>query len=126
METKEILKRAKATVPVLRSFSAADLDRALRAMADALEAGTDGILEENAADMEAARGHIGDVMLDRLRLTRERVRDMAEGIRVVAALPSPVGRVLERSVRPNGLEIEKVSVPLGVLAIIYESRPNVT
>lgn len=126
METKEILKRAKATVPVLRSFSAADLDRALRAMADALEAGTDGILEENAADMEAARGHIGDVMLDRLKLTRERVRDMAEGIRRVAALPSPVGRVLERSVRPNGLEIEKVSVPLGVLAIIYESRPNVT
>ena len=126
METLEILRRAKATVPVLREFGAADLDRALLAMAEALETGTDGILEANAADMEAAKGNIGDVMLDRLRLTRERIGAMADGIRNVAALPSPVGRVLERTVRPNGLEIEKVAVPMGVLAIIYESRPNVT
>ncbi len=126
METLEILRRAKATVPVLREFGAADLDRALLAMAETLETGTDGILEANAADMEAAKGNIGDVMLDRLRLTRERIGAMAEGIRNVAALPSPVGRVLERTVRPNGLEIEKVAVPMGVLAIIYESRPNVT
>lgn len=126
METLEILRRAKATVPVLREFGVADLDRALLAMAEALETGTDGILEANAADMEAAKGNIGDVMLDRLRLTRERIGAMADGIRNVAALPSPVGRVLERTVRPNGLEIEKVAVPMGVLAIIYESRPNVT
>lgn len=126
METLEILRRAKATVPVLREFGAADLDRALLAMAETLETGTDGILEANAADMEAAKGSIGDVMLDRLRLTRERIGAMADSIRNVAALPSPVGRVLERTVRPNGLEIEKVAVPMGVLAIIYESRPNVT
>lgn len=126
METLEILRRAKATVPVLREFGAADLDRALLAMAETLETGTDGILEANAADMEAAKGNIGDVMLDRLRLTRERIGAMADGIRNVASLPSPVGRVLERTVRPNGLEIEKVAVPMGVLAIIYESRPNVT
>lgn len=126
METLEFLRRAKATVPVLREFGAADLDRALLAMAETLETGTDGILEANAADMEAAKGNIGDVMLDRLRLTRERIGAMADGIRNVAALPSPVGRVLERTVRPNGLEIEKIAVPMGVLAIIYESRPNVT
>lgn len=89
METLEILRRAKATVPVLREFGTADLDRALLAMAEALETGTDGILEANAADMEAAKGSIGDVMLDRLRLTRERIGAMADGIRNVAALPSP-------------------------------------
>ena len=126
METSEILRRAKATVPVLREFGSADLDRALLAMADALEAGADGILNANAADAEAAKGSIGEVMLDRLRLTRDRIGAMADGIRKVAQLPSPVGQVTERTVRPNGLEIEKVRVPMGVLAIIYESRPNVT
>lgn len=126
METSEILRRAKATVPVLREFGARDLDRALLAMADALDANADGILEANAEDAEAAKGSIGEVMLDRLRLTHDRIAAMADGIRKVAGLPSPVGRVLERTVRPNGLEIEKVSVPMGVLAIIYESRPNVT
>lgn len=126
METTELLRRAKETVPALRSFGAADLDRALLAMADALEAGADGILVANAQDTEAAKGTVSSVMLDRLLLTKDRIAGMADGIRKVAALPSPVGRVLERAVRPNGLEIEKVSVPLGVLAIIYESRPNVT
>ena len=126
METTELLRRAKETVPALRSFGAADLDRALLAMADALEAGADGILDANAQDTEAAKGTVSSVMLDRLLLTKDRIAGMADGIRKVAALPSPVGRVLERTVRPNGLEIEKVSVPLGVLAIIYESRPNVT
>ena len=126
METSEILRRAKATVPVLREFGSADFDRALLAMADALEAGADGILNANAADAEAAKGSIGEVMLDRLRLTRDRIGAMADGIRKVAQLPSPVGQVTERTVRPNGLEIEKVRVPMGVLAIIYESRPNVT
>lgn len=126
METVEILRRAKQTVPVLRSFSERDLDRALLAMAEALEAGADGILEANRADMEAARGTVSEVLLDRLALTRERIAGMAAGIRKVAELPSPLGRVLERTERPNGLLIEKVSVPIGVLAIIYESRPNVT
>lgn len=126
METTELLRRAKETVPALRSFGAADLDRALLAMADALEAGADGILDANAQDTEAAKGTVSSVMLDRLLLTKDRIAGMADGIRKVAALTSPVGRVLERTVRPNGLEIEKVSVPLGVLAIIYESRPNVT
>ena len=126
METTELLRRAKETVPALRSFGAADLDRALLAMADALEAGADGILVANAQDTEAAKGTVSSVMLDRLLLTKDRIAGMADGIRKVAALTSPVGRVLERTVRPNGLEIEKVSVPLGVLAIIYESRPNVT
>ena len=126
METTELLRRAKETVPALRSFGAADLDRALLAMADALEAGADGILVANAQDTEAAKGTVSSVMLDRLLLTKDRIAGMADGIRKAAALPSPVGRVLERTVRPNGLEIEKVSVPLGVLAIIYESRPNVT
>ena len=126
METTELLRRAKETVPALRSFGAADLDRSLLAMADALEAGADGILVANAQDTEAAKGTVSSVMLDRLLLTKDRIAGMADGIRKVAALPSPVGRVLERTVRPNGLEIEKVSVPLGVLAIIYESRPNVT
>lgn len=126
METTELLRRAKETVPALRSFGAADLDRALLAMTDALEAGADGILVANAQDTEAAKGTVSSVMLDRLLLTKDRIAGMADGIRKVAALPSPVGRVLERTVRPNGLEIEKVSVPLGVLAIIYESRPNVT
>ncbi len=126
METTELLRRAKETVPALRSFGAADLDRALLAMADALEAGADGILVANAQDTEAAKGTVSSVMLDRLLLTKDRIAGMADGIRKAAALPSPVGRVLERTVRPNGLEIKKVSVPLGVLAIIYESRPNVT
>ena len=126
METNEILRRAKATVPVLREFGADDLNRALFAMADALEAGADGILDANRQDLQAAKGQISEVMLDRLRLTPERISGMANGIRKVAGLPSPVGQVMERTVRPNGLEIEKVRVPIGVLAIIYESRPNVT
>jgi glutamate-5-semialdehyde dehydrogenase len=95
-------------------------------MADAIEADVETILEANAVDIEAARGNISEVMIDRLRLTRERIHAMAEGIREVTALPSPLGRVLRQVVRPNGLVIDKVSVPMGVIAIIYESRPNVT
>ncbi len=126
METQEILERAKQTVPILRTFSPADIDRALLAMADALEENADAILNANAEDIESAKGTIGDVMLDRLLLTKDRIRGMADGIRKVAELPSPLGRILEKKTRPNGLEIEKISVPIGVLAIIYESRPNVT
>ena len=84
------------------------------------------ILAANELDIAAARGHISDVMIDRLRLTPDRVRGMADGIRQVAALGDPVGRVIRRVERPNGLVIEKTGVPLGVIAIIYESRPNVT
>lgn len=95
-------------------------------MADALLTHTDNILAENAKDMEHAKGHISDVMLDRLLLTKARIQGMADGIRAVAALPDPVGRVLKETIRPDGLVIQKRSVPMGVIAIIYESRPNVT
>lgn len=95
-------------------------------MADALEAETEAVLAANAQDMAAVEGKINTVMLDRLRLTRERIHAMAEGIREVVELPDPVGAVEETVVRPNGLKIEKTRVPMGVVAIIYESRPNVT
>jgi glutamate-5-semialdehyde dehydrogenase len=102
------------------------LNTGLAFMADALVEATDEILAENARDVEAACGVISEVMIDRLRLTRERIAAMADGIREITKLPSPLGRVLETVDRPNGLVIEKVSVPMGVIAIIYESRPNVT
>ena len=124
--TEIILKNAKETVRALAGVSDESLNLALLAMADAIEADVEAILAANAVDIEAARGNISEVMIDRLRLTRERIHAMAEGIREVTALPSPLGRVLRRVVRPNGLVIDKVSVPMGVIAIIYESRPNVT
>ena len=124
--TEIILKNAKETVRALAGVSDESLNLALLAMADAIEADVEAILEANAVDIEAARGNISEVMIDRLRLTRERIHAMAEGIREVTALPSPLGRVLRQVVRPNGLVIDKVSVPMGVIAIIYESRPNVT
>ncbi len=126
METKEILETAKRTVPRLRNVTPDAVNEALCAMARALREDTDAILRENAADVAAARGHISEVMIDRLALSAARIEGMAQGIEQVAALPSPVGRVLRRVERPNGLVIEKVSVPMGVIAIIYESRPNVT
>ena len=95
-------------------------------MADALISEKEAILAANAKDVAAARGTVSDVMIDRLQLSVSRIEGMANGIRDVALLPDPVGRVLSSEVRPNGLLIEKVSVPLGVVAIIYESRPNVT
>ena len=124
--TEIILKNAKETVRALVGVSDESLNLALLAMADAIEADVEAILAANAVDTKAARGNISEVMIDRLRLTRERIHAMAEGIREVTALPSPLGRVLRRVVRPNGLVIDKVSVPIGVIAIIYESRPNVT
>lgn len=126
METQKILENAKATVPLMRRVTPEALDNALLRMADALLRDSEKILAANRADVEAARGTISDVMIDRLTLTPARITGMADGIRAVVALPSPVGRVLERVERPNGLLIEKVSVPMGVIAIIYESRPNVT
>lgn len=126
MTTAEILNSAKKTKAVLSSFSAHKKNEALYAMADALVKEKEYILAENAKDVEAARGVVSDVMIDRLMLTGARIEAMAEGIRAVAKLPDPVGKVLDSVTRPNGLLIEKVSVPLGVVAIIYESRPNVT
>lgn len=95
-------------------------------MAKALLDATDEILTANEKDVENARGHIGDVMIDRLKLDESRIKGMADGILQVASLPDPVGKVLGETVRENGLVIRKVSVPVGVVAIIYESRPNVT
>lgn len=126
MTTLEILRSAKSCVPVLAAADTDMKNRALCAMAAALENDCDTILAANAQDMAAAREHISAVMLDRLKLTKERIFVMAEGIRQVAALPDPVGRVRSREVRPNGIQICRVGVPMGVVAIIYESRPNVT
>ncbi len=126
MTTQELLKKAKAAKSTLGSYSVEDIDRALTAMADALIEDADAILAENAADIAASRGVISDVMIDRLSLSADRIAGMAQGIRDVVSLPSPVGKVLKRVERPGGLVIEKTSVALGVVAIIYESRPNVT
>ena len=125
MTTMEILQQAKAAAPLL---AAADTDlknKALNAMANSLLANSAAILSANELDMAAAT-HISPVMLDRLRLTASRIEAMAEGIRQVAALPDPVGRVRQQVIRENGLVIDRVGVPMGVVAIIYESRPNVT
>jgi len=126
MTTKEILCRAKACAPTLAAADTQLKNRALMAMADALIAQEKEILQANALDMEAAAGHISPVMLDRLQLTQSRIAGMAEGIRQVVALPDPVGRIRQRVEQPNGLVIDRVGVPMGVVAIIYESRPNVT
>ncbi len=125
MTTQQILLAAKAAAPSLLTLTTDQKNAALLSMADALERQMPDILEENEKDMQAAKGSISTVMLDRLRLTPKRIRGMADGIREVASLPDPV-RVLERVERPNGLVIEKTAVPMGVIAIIYESRPNVT
>ncbi len=126
MTTKELLIAAKAAVPALSRATSQQKNDALLAMAQALEDHKDKILAANAQDVSAATGHISTVMLDRLALSEGRISDMAEGIRQVVALPDPVGKVLRRVERPNGLIIEKTTVPMGVVAIIYESRPNVT
>jgi len=124
--TLELLKRAKAAAPSLVQADTEQKNRALLAMAEALESETEAILQANVLDLEAAQDHISPVMLDRLALNADRIHGMAEGIRQVAALPDPVGRIRRRVERPNGLIIEQVGVPMGVVAIIYESRPNVT
>ena len=126
MTTKELLIAAKAAVSALSRATSQQKNDALLAMAQALEDHKDEILSANAQDVSAATGHISTVMLDRLALSEGRISDMAEGIRQVVALPDPVGKVLRRVERPNRLVIEKTAVPMGVVAIIYESRPNVT
>ena len=126
MTTQEILQAAQGAKMPLALADADTKNAALEAMAVALIAASDKILEANQRDLDAARGRVSDVMLDRLALTPSRLTDMAKGIREVAALPDSVGAVLRKIVRPNGLIIEKTAVPMGVIAIIYESRPNVT
>ena len=125
-DTLQMLQAAKAACPTAAGLSAARQNEALQAMAAALRRAAPEILLANAADVEAARATLGPVMLDRLQLTQARIEAMADGLQALCALPTPVGRVLARHIRADGLRIEKVSVPLGVVAIIYESRPNVT
>jgi len=110
----------------MRSVSDEKINEALLSMADALIKNAEKILKANEADIENAKDKISPVMIDRLRLTNERISGMADGIREITKLPSPLGKRLKRVERPNGLIIDKVSVPMGVIAIIYESRPNVT
>lgn len=124
--TKQILITAKETVKVLRGINDERINEALLRMADALIKNTAKILEENLKDIALAKDKISTVMIDRLTLTESRISSMADGIREIAKLPSPLGKTLREVVRPNGLIIDKVSVPMGVIAIIYESRPNVT
>ena len=126
MTTLEILKAAKASAPELALLDTETKNKALMAMAEALLNDEVKILAANAEDIENAIGTISDVMIDRLRLTHDRICGMADGIRQVCELDDPVGKVIEQNVRPNGLVINKVRVPMGVVAIIYESRPNVT
>ena len=123
---KELLEQAKAAKSRVAALGTEEKNRGLLAMADSLEAHAGEILKANAEDLTEAQGKISDVMLDRLRLTEGRIQAMAQGIRQVAALPDPVGLILDSHTRPDGLKIDKASVPMGVIAIIYESRPNVT
>ena len=125
-KTLQLCIKAKETSRLMTKIGDEQINEALALMADSLVEDADKILEANAADVAASEGIISPVMIDRLRLTKERIVGMANGIREIIALPSPLGRVLETTIRPNGLKIEKVSVPMGVIAIIYESRPNVT
>ena len=126
MTTLELLQRTRAAWPSLASAGAEKKNALLLAMADSLQENCADILAANAADMDAARGRITDVMLDRLKLDEGRIAAMADGIRDTVKLPDHTGRVLSEIVRPNGIVIDKVQVPLGMVAIIYESRPNVT
>ena len=123
---KQMLENAKAAKAQVAKLTTQEKNQALLAMADALLSHQEAILTANAADLEAAKGTVAQVMLDRLLLNEQRIAAMAQGIREVAALPDPVGRTLAEHIRPDGLKIQKVSVPMGVIAIIYESRPNVT
>lgn len=125
-ETKIILKEAKEAALVINRLSSQTKNEALEQMARFLLEETESILAANREDLEAARGTVSEVMLDRLRLTPERIFGMADGIRQLTRLPDPVGSTLKETKRENGLVIRRVSCPLGVVGIIYESRPNVT
>ena len=126
MTTLKLLQKTRAAMGSIAAAGAEKKNALLLAMADSLEAHCAEILAANAEDMAAARGRITDVMLDRLKLDENRIAGMANGIRDTVRLPDHTGRVLSEVVRPNGIIIDKVQVPLGLVAIIYESRPNVT
>ena len=126
MTVLEQMKASKAAAPKLALADSKLKNDALTAMADCLISRMDDILAANKEDMDAARGSMSEVKLDRLLLTKERIEGMAQGIREVIDLPDPAGEELARVDRPNGLVIKKIAAPLGVVAIIYESRPNVT
>ena len=126
MKTCDIIRNAVGAKKCLSQLSSEQKNSALLAMALAIEEQAEQILAENAKDMEAAKGKISDVKLDRLLLTNSRIQGMADGIRDVVHLPDPVGRIITERTTADGLELKKISVPLGVIAIIYESRPNVT
>ena len=123
---KTMLEKAKAAKAQVSRLTSDQKNAVLEAMAQSLLDGEKAILAANEQDLEAAKSSISTVMLDRLRLTSDRIAAMAQGIREVAALPDPVGQILEEHTRADGLQIQKLSVPMGVIAIIYESRPNVT
>ena len=124
--TVELCKKAKAAAPAVAALSTDEKNAALAAMADNLLAHEQDILAANRKDLDSARGTISNVMMDRLMLDHDRIYGMADGIRDLIELQDPVGYIEKTIRRPNGLEIRKVRVPLGVIAIIYESRPNVT
>lgn len=126
MTTLEILETAKKAKISAALLSTEQKNSALIRMAASIEDAEKNILNANAADVAATKGTISEVMLDRLTLNAARIRAMADGLRAVAKLPDPVGNVLSEFTRPNGMTVSKISVPLGVVAIIYESRPNVT
>lgn len=126
MTTLELLKVTKAVWGSIRDASPEEKNRILLAMADALQQETDSILAANEQDMDKARGGISEVMLDRLSLDPARIDGMADGIRATVKLPDHTGRIISETVHANGMHICKKQVPLGLVAIIYESRPNVT
>ena len=126
-QMSQLARQAKAAARDLARLTTAEKNSCLLAMADALEQHRDAIKAANARDMTAgAENGLSSAMLDRLKLDEKRIAGMARGLREVAALPDPVGRVLDERVRPNGLRLRKISTPIGVVVIIYESRPNVT
>jgi glutamate-5-semialdehyde dehydrogenase len=123
----QFAKKAKVASRELAKLSTREKNSCLLAMAEALEKNSDAIKEANAEDMEVgAKLNLSSAMLDRLKLDDKRIFAMAKGLREVAALPDPVGKILDERVRPNGLKLQKISTPIGVVVIIYESRPNVT
>ena len=126
LTTAEIIEKAVAVKHIITTCSTETKNNALFAMADSLENSMDEILVANQKDVLAAKDSISSVMIDRLTLTQERIKSMADAVRDVVNLPDPVGNILDTYTAKSGLEIQKVSVPIGVLAMIYESRPNVT
>ena len=126
MTTNEILRSTKAAWPALSKAGSDDKNRALQNVASCIEEDAQRIISANKADIEAVRGKISEVMIDRLFIDENRIAGIAAGVRDVAALPDPVGRIISEFKRPNGITVSKVGVPIGTVAIIYESRPNVT